>query len=395
MKTLDDLLATPVRGQRVLVRSILNAPIDNGRIVDDTRIRASVPVIKALSDAGARVVVAAHLGRPKGTVVPELSLRPVAQRLSELLDRDVAFATDTVGESAHATVKALADGDVALLENVRFEAAETSKDDKVRAAHAQQLAELADSYVLDALGDAHRKQASVYDVVPLLPHYAGWLLAGELDVLKELTSSPKSPYVVVLGGAKVSDKLAVLHALLPNVDRLLVGGGMCYTFLKAAGHQIGGSLVEDEMVDDCRQMLATYGERIVLPVDVVVADRIADDVETRVVPADAIPADQKGLDIGPLTIGKFTEIISTARTVFWNGPLGVFEFSPFVTGTKDIGQAIADCPGVTVVGGGDSAAAVRQLGLDESAYTHISTGGGASLEILEGKTLPGVAALEA
>jgi len=394
VKNLDDLLKDGVAGRRVLVRSDLNVPLDGDRITDDGRIRASLPVLDRLRDAGARVVVCAHLGRPKGAPDPRYTLRPVATRLAELLGAPVRFATDTVGQDAQAAVAGLADGGVALLENVRFEPGETSKDEAERTALAARYAALADAYVDDAFGAVHRRHASVYDVALVLPAYAGDLVLREVSVLRELAGGPATPYVVVLGGAKVSEKLAVITALLPQVDSLLVGGGMCFTFLASQGHEVGGSLLEPEMVDTCRELLARAGDRIVLPADVVVAAEIAADAPTEIVPADAIPAGQKGLDVGPATVARFAEVIETARTVFWNGPMGVFELPPFAAGTKGVATAVAECAGFTVVGGGDSAAAVRQLGLDEAAFDHISTGGGASLEYLEGKTLPGIAVLE-
>jgi len=393
VKTLDDLISEGVAGRRVLVRADLNVPLDGSTITDDGRIRAVLPTLTTLRDNGARVVVMSHLGRPKGAPDPKYSLAPVAARLSELLGGPVAFASDTVGESARSTVDGLADGAVALLENLRFNAGETSKDDAERGAFAAQLAALGQSYVDDAFGAVHRKHASVYDVPKLLPHYAGGLVLRELEVLSKLTGDPARPYVVVLGGSKVSDKLAVIKALLPKVDALLVGGGMCFTFLKAQGHGVGDSLLEDDQLDNCRELLASG--KIVLPSDIVVADRFAADADTRTVAGDAIPDGWKGLDIGPATVSAFADVVSTAKTVFWNGPMGVFELAPFAAGTRGVAEAITKVDGFTVVGGGDSAAAVRQLGLDESAFGHISTGGGASLEYLEGKPLPGVEALEA
>jgi phosphoglycerate kinase len=398
VKTLDDLLATGVKGKRVLVRADLNVPLDRGgdtpRITDDGRIRAVLPTIVALSDAGARVIVCSHLGRPKGEPDPKYVLAPVAERLSELLGAPVAYATDTVGPSAMDAVSDIDDGGVALLENLRFNAGETSKDEAERREFAGLLAAYADAYVDDAFGAVHRKHASVYDVAALLPHYAGGLVATELDVLTRLTESPERPYVVVLGGSKVSDKLAVIQALLPTTDKLLIGGGMCFTFLKAQGHEVGKSLLEDDMVDTCKDLLAQAAGKIVLPTDIVVATEISDDATATVVAADAIPADQLGLDIGPDTVAAFSEALSGAKTVFWNGPMGVFEKKPFAAGTRGVAESITKVEGFTVVGGGDSAAAVRQLGLDETAFGHISTGGGASLEFLEGKALPGVKALE-
>jgi len=395
MRSVDDLLAEGVSGRRVLLRADLNVPVDKttGAITDDGRIRASLPTLQALRDAGARVIVTAHLGRPKGAPDPQFSLAPVAARLSELLGAPVPLAADVAGGDASAKAAALADGDVLLVENVRFEAAETSKDDAQRGELADRLAALADVYVDDAFGAVHRKHASVFDVAERLPHYAGRLVARELDVLTRLTTDPERPYVVVLGGSKVSDKLAVIEALLPKVDRLLIGGGMCFTFLAAQGHGVGTSLLEADQVDTCRRLLAEAGEKIVLPVDVVCADRFAADAETSVTPADAIPDDLMGLDVGPLTVDLFTAELAEARTVFWNGPMGVFELAPFQEGTRGVAAAVGAVEGLSVVGGGDSAAAVRQLGLDEQSYGHISTGGGASLEYLEGRELPGLAVL--
>ena len=389
-----------VRGQRVLVRSDLNVPLDGTVITDDGRIRASVPTIQALADAGARVVVTAHLGRPDGAPDPKYSLSPVAARLGELLGRPVAFATDTVGESARSTVAGLADGDVAVLENVRFNAGETSKDEAVRGAFADQLAALADAFVSDGFGVVHRKQASVYDVALRLPHAMGGLVAAEVDVLRRLTVDPERPYVVVLGGSKVSDKLGVIDNLLGKADKLLIGGGMVFTFLKAQGHEVGKSLLEADQLDTCRDYLARAteaGVQILLPSDIVVdtafpgGDRTP---EPRVVAADAIPEDALGLDIGPESGKAFAAALADARTVFWNGPMGVFEVDAFADGTRAVAQALTEVDGLSVVGGGDSAAAVRTLGFDEAAFGHISTGGGASLEFLEGKELPGIAVLE-
>jgi phosphoglycerate kinase len=395
MRSLDELLAEGVAGRRVLLRADLNVPLDKstGAITDDGRIRASLPTLQALRDGGARVVVAAHLGRPKGTPDPAYSLAPVAARLGELLRIEVPLAADVAGDDARAKSAALGDGQVLLLENVRFEAAETSKDDAERGELADRLAALADVYVDDAFGAVHRKHASVYDVAQRLPHAVGRLVQREVEVLTRLTADPDRPYVVVLGGSKVSDKLAVIEALLPKVDRLLVGGGMCFTFLAAQGHGVGGSLLEADQVDTCRRLLAEAGERIVLPVDVVCAADVTADAETRVVDSGAIPEGMKGLDVGPRTVELFGAELAEARTVFWNGPMGVFELAPFQEGTRGVARAIAAVDGLSVVGGGDSAAAVRQLGLDESAYGHISTGGGASLEYLEGRELPGLAVL--
>jgi len=373
-----------VSGKRVLVRSDLNVPLDGETITDDGRIRASVPQIRALLDAGADVVVCAHLGRPKGAPDPKYSLRPVAARLGELLDREVEFVEEPDGTPKTG---------LALLENVRFHPGETSKDDAERGAYADVLAGLADAYVDDAFGAVHRKHASVFDVAQRLPHAAGQLVERELEVLRHLTESPQRPYVVVLGGSKVSDKLAVIDNLLPTVDRLLVGGGMCFTFLASLGHEVGDSLLEKDQIDACRRLLGSG--KLVLPKDVVVAADISDDAETQVVGVDAIPAGRKGLDIGPQSVELFARELTGARTVFWNGPMGVFEVSPFAAGTKGVAEAIAALdPALTVVGGGDSAAAVRRLDVGEERFGHISTGGGASLEYLEGKSLPGLAALE-
>ncbi|HEX5089678.1 MAG TPA: phosphoglycerate kinase [Nocardioides sp.] len=389
-----------VAGKRVLVRSDLNVPLDGTRITDDGRIRASVPTISALADAGARVVVTAHLGRPKGEPEDRYSLRPVAERLGELLGREVAFATDTVGESARETVAGLEDGQVAVLENVRFNAGETSKDDAERGEFADRLASLADAFVSDGFGVVHRKQASVYDVAQRLPHAMGGLVATELAVMKRLTEEPERPYVVVLGGSKVSDKLGVIDNLLGQADTLLIGGGMVFTFLKAQGLEVGKSLLEEDQLDACRGYLRRAeesGVRIVLPTDIVVdtafpsADR---EPEPRVVPADAIPADALGLDIGPESARAFADEVAAARTVFWNGPMGVFETPAFAEGTRAVAEALTRVDGLSVVGGGDSAAAVRTLGFDEAAFGHISTGGGASLEYLEGQELPGIAVLQ-
>jgi phosphoglycerate kinase len=394
MKSLDDLLAEGVSGRRVLVRADLNVPMDAGTITDDGRIRAVLPTLRELTQAGARVVACSHLGRPKGAPDPKYTLAPVATRLGELLGSPVAFASDTVGPSAVSTVDALEPGQVTVLENLRFNEGETSKDDDVRGGFAEALAGLGDSYVDDAFGAVHRKHASVYDVARLLPHYAGRLVLREVEVLRKLTEEPERPYVVVLGGAKVSDKLAVIESLLPKVDRLLIGGGMCFTFLKAQGHEVGKSLLEDAMLDTCRDLLDRASGRIALPTDVVAADKFAADASADTVAADAIPADRLGLDIGPESVAAFSSALSDARTVFWNGPMGVFELAPFAAGTRGVAEAIAKVDGFTVVGGGDSAAAIRVLGIDESAFGHISTGGGASLEYLEGKDLPGLVALE-
>jgi phosphoglycerate kinase len=396
MKTVDDL--GPLRGRRVLVRSDLNVPLDGGTITDDGRIRASAPTLADLADRGARVIVCCHLGRPKGAREERYSLAPVAARLGEVLGRDVAFATDTVGESARAVVDGLGDGEVALLENLRFNKGETAKDDVERGAFADELAGLAEFYVGDGFGAVHRKHASVYDVPRRLPHAAGALVLAEIKVLRRLIHDPERPYVVVLGGSKVSDKLGVIDNLLGSVDRLLIGGGMVFTFLKAQGHEVGKSLLEEDQLDAVRgyvEQAAAKGVELVLPVDIVAATAFAADAEHDIVDVADFPADRIGLDIGPKSSALFADKLRDARTVFWNGPMGVFEMAPFAAGTRAIAQAITEVDGLTVVGGGDSAAAVRQLGFDEKAFGHISTGGGASLELLEGKELPGLSALEA
>ncbi len=402
MRSVDDI---EVAGRRVLLRSDLNVPLDlkgSGAITDDLRIRASLPVIRKLADRGARVVVLAHLGRPKGDdfaarAAGGPSLAPVASRLGELLGKPVVFATDLIGPSAEATVHGLDDGDVALLENVRFEPAETAKDDSQRSRLAAKLATFGDVYVGDGFGAVHRKHASVYDLPLLLPHAAGDLVLAEVAVLRRLTENPARPYVVILGGSKVSDKLGVIGNLLGLADRLLIGGGMGYTFLAALGYEVGNSLLEADQIESVRGVLAEAerrGVEIVLPTDLVVATHFAPDAQSAVVPADAIPADREGVDIGPDTRALFAAKLIDARTVFWNGPLGVFEFPAFAAGTRAVAEELTKVDGLTVVGGGDSAAAVRSFGLAEDAFGHISTGGGASLEYLEGKTLPGLVALE-
>ena len=386
-----------LRGKRILVRSDLNVPMDGSTITDDGRIRASVPTLTRLRDAGARVVVCAHLGRPKGAPDPRYSLAPVGARLAELLEAPVAVACDTVGSDAHRAVEQAGDGDVVLLENLRFNPGETSKDDAERGAFADQLAALADGFVSDGFGVVHRKQASVYDVAQRLPHAAGGLVITEVDVLRKLTVAPQRPYVVVLGGSKVSDKLGVIENLLGTADRILVGGGMVFTFLAAQGHEVGASLLERDQLDTVRGYLATAEQRgveIVLPTDVVAAEAFAADAAHDVAPVDAIPADRMGLDIGPASSAAFAAKLKDAATVFWNGPMGVFEMAPYREGTRAVAQALLDGNAFTVVGGGDSAAAVRALGFDEDAFGHISTGGGASLEYLEGRTLPGLSVLE-
>lgn len=403
MKTIDELLAEGVKGKRVFVRADLNVPLAEGTITDDGRIRAVQPTIAKLAEAGARVIVASHLGRPKGAgVEPAFSLAPAAARLGELLGTDVAFATDTVGASAKETVAALTDGQVAVIENLRFNAGETSKDDAERGAFADRLAELADVYVGDGFGAVHRGHASVFDLPARLPHGAGYLIATEVGVLKKLTAEVERPYVVVLGGAKVSDKLAVIDELLGKADRILIGGGMAYTFLYAKGYEVGISLLQKdqvEVVKEYMQRAEDTGVELVLPVDVLVSAEFPDlkgktPATFETVDADKIPADKEGLDIGPRTRELYASKIADAKTVFWNGPVGVFEHPDYAGGTSAIAQALLDSSAFTVVGGGDSAAAVRILGFDENAFGHISTGGGASLEYLEGKTLPGLAALE-
>ncbi|MEV6716066.1 phosphoglycerate kinase [Lentzea sp. NPDC051208] len=396
MKTLSDLLAEGVAGRRVLVRADLNVPLDGDKITDDGRVRASVPTIKALADAGARVIVTAHLGRPKGEPDPEFSLAPAAARLGELLGTEVALASDLVGPSATTVVGALTDGGVVMLENVRFDARETSKDDAERAALADELASFADAFVSDGFGVVHRKQASVYDVAQKLPAYVGGLVEAELKVLKKLTDDLERPYVVVLGGAKVSDKLGVIANLLAKVDRLLIGGGMAYTFLKAQGHEVGTSLLQSDQLDQVKGFLAEAEKRgveLVLPVDVLVTAEFGN-VEHDVVGTGSIPADKMGLDIGPKSRELFASKLADAKTVFWNGPMGVFEIETYAGGTRAVAEALVKSDAFTVVGGGDSAAAVRALGLPEDGFSHISTGGGASLEFLEGKELPGISVLE-
>jgi phosphoglycerate kinase len=403
MKTIDDLIGEgQVAGKRVFVRADLNVPLAGDTITDDGRIRAAVPTITRLAEAGARVIVASHLGRPKGAPEPQFSLAPVARRLGELLGKDVTFAADTVGDSARAAVAGLADGQVALLENLRFNAGETAKDDAERGAFADELASLADTYVGDGFGAVHRKHASVYDLPARLPHAAGGLIATEVGVLRKLTDEVARPYAVVLGGSKVSDKLGVIDHLLEKADRILVGGGMVFTFLKAQGHEVGRSLLQEDQIPAVLEYLErakAKGVEFVLPVDVVGAAEFPDlKAKTPTSPVtaavDAIPADLIGLDIGPESRKLFAAKLADAATVFWNGPMGVFEHPDYADGTRAVAQGLIDSDAFTVVGGGDSAAAVRILGFDENAFGHISTGGGASLEYLEGKTLPGLAALE-
>ncbi|WP_405147291.1 phosphoglycerate kinase [Nocardia salmonicida] len=401
VQTLQDLLTEGVEGRGVLVRSDLNVPLDdNGQITDPGRIIASVPTIQALVDAGAKVVVMAHLGRPKGEPEAKFSLAPVAAKLAELLGRNVQLAGDVVGYDALSRSEGLTDGDVLLLENVRFDPRETSKDDSERAKLAAAFVELVGddgAFVSDGFGVVHRKQASVYDVAQVLPHYAGTLVAAEVEVLRKLTEDPARPYAVVLGGSKVSDKLAVIEALAPKVDTLVIGGGMCFTFLAAQGLPVGGSLLQTEMIDTCKSLLERFGDVLHLPVDIVVADKFAADADAKTVASTEIPDGWLGLDIGPESVSRFSALLTEAKTVFWNGPMGVFEFDAFAAGTRGVAEAIVTATSkgaFTVVGGGDSAAAVRSLGLPDDGFSHISTGGGASLEYLEGKELPGISVLE-
>ncbi|MAU80734.1 MAG: phosphoglycerate kinase [Gordonia sp.] len=398
--TLKDLLEEGVSGRGVLVRSDFNVPLDGTTITDPGRILASLPTLSALVDAGAKVIITAHLGRPKGEPDPKFSLAPVAERLGAELGRNVQLAGDVVGTDALARAEGLTDGDVLLLENVRFDPRETSKDETEREALAKALVELVGddgAFVSDGFGVVHRKQASVYDVAKLLPHYAGKLVAAEVDVLSKLTHEVARPYAVVLGGSKVSDKLGVIEALAPKVDTLVIGGGMAFTFLAAQGHSVGSSLLQEDQIDTCKGLLEQFGDVIRLPVDVVVADKFAADAEAKTVSVAEIPEGWMGLDIGPESVKRFTAVLSGAETVFWNGPSGVFEFEKFASGTRGVAEAIAATTkggAFTVVGGGDSAAAVRTLGLPDSDFSHISTGGGASLEYLEGKELPGLKVLE-
>lgn len=400
VKTVKDLINEGIEGRYVLVRSDFNVPLKDGVITDPGRIDASLPTLSALVDAGAKVVVMAHLGRPKGEVKSDFSLAPVAEALSERLEQYVALAGDVSGEDAHERANGLTEGDVLLLENVRFDPRETSKDEAERAEFAAELAALVPdgAFVTDGFGVVHRAQASVFDVAKKLPHYAGNLVQAELEVLRKVAETPEKPYTVVLGGSKVSDKLGVIEALAPKVDSLVIGGGMCFTFLAAKGYAVGASLLQEEMIDTCKDLLDRYGDKIVLPTDVVVADKFAADAENKVVDATEIPEGWMGLDIGPASAEAFGKVLAESKTVFWNGPMGVFEMNAFAAGTREVAQAIIDATTnngcFSVVGGGDSAAAVRTLGLNEEGFSHISTGGGASLEFLEGKTLPGVSVLE-
>ena len=394
---MPDLSTIDVAGKRVFLRCDLNVPLKEGVIKDDGRIKASLPTIQALLEKGASLVIAAHLGRPKGEPKPELSLAPVAKRLSELLGREVKFTGQVTGPAVTAAAQSLQAGEILLLENIRFSAAETSKEESERATFAEELSQLADVYVGDGFGAVHRKHASVFDLPKLLPHAAGKLVAAEVEVLKKLTQNPERPYGVVLGGAKVSDKLGVIENLLGKVDVLAIGGGMVFTFLKAQGKEIGTSLVEAEMLDVVTGLIATAkknGVKLLLPTDIVVAPTFSADATPTLVSADAIPADQMGLDIGPVSAAAFAAEILKCKTLFWNGPMGVFEFPNFAAGTRVVAQALTEVSGISVVGGGDSAAAVRALGFADSQFGYISTGGGASLEYLEGKELPGLTALE-
>ena len=394
MSSLDDL---DVKGKRVFLRCDLNVPLKGGVITDDGRIRASLPTMSALLEKGASLVIAAHLGRPKGEAKAELSLAPIAERLSQLLERPVKFIGEVIGESVQEAADALQPGEILLLENIRFISAETSKDETERSAFADLLAKLADVYVGDGFGAVHRKHASVFDLPRLLPHAAGTLVAAEVEVLKKLTNNPARPFGVILGGSKVSDKLGVISNLLGKVDLMAIGGGMVFTFLAAQGKEIGSSLVEAEMLETVRNLISEAHEKgvqLLLPTDIVVAPTFAADSPATIVASDAIPADQMGLDIGPKSAQAFAEAIRGCQTVFWNGPMGVFEFPAFAAGTKVVAQALTEVGGISVVGGGDSAAAVRALGFNDNQFGYISTGGGASLEYLEGKELPGLTALD-
>ena len=399
LRTLDSLGS--LEGKRVIVRCDLNVPLKDGEITDDGRVRASLATLQALVDQGAKVIVISHLGRPKGEPMPEYSLAPAVKRLGELLGQDVKLADDTVGESAKALVDSLENGDVIVLENLRFNPGETSKDEAERTAFAEQLAAFADAYVSDGFGVVHRKQASVYDLAKLLPSAAGTLVANEVEKLGRVVTDPERPFTVVLGGSKVSDKLGVIENLLPRVDRLIIGGGMLFTFLAAQGHKVGKSLLEADQIETVKHYIdeaQKLGVTLMLPTDIVVADKFAADADHEVVPANAIEsskfgADAIGLDIGPDTADAYAEAIRTSKTVFWNGPMGVFEFPAFASGTQAVAQALTEVDGLSVVGGGDSAAAVRTLGFADDEFGHVSTGGGASLELIEGKRLPGLEVL--
>ena len=398
MKSIEEL--GDLQGKRVVIRCDLNVPLDGETITDDGRIRASLPTLNALREAGAKVVVLAHLGRPKGQVNPKYSLAPAAKRMSELLGVEVELAEDVVGPSAQALVDGMSAGDVVMLENVRYEPGEESKDEAEREALAAKYAAFGDVFVSDGFGVVHRKQASVYDLAKKLPNAAGKLVYNEMQVMKQLTEDPARPYVVVLGGSKVADKLGVIDNLLQLADVLVVGGGMAYTFLKAQGHEVGTSLLDEANIETCRKYLEqaeAAGKQLLVPVDTVVTPSFPTGEgphEKAVVDSDKIPADQMGLDIGPKTAELYAEAIKAAKTVFWNGPMGVFEVADFADGTRAVAEALTQVDGLSVVGGGDSASAVRNLGFDDDQFGHISTGGGASLELLEGKTLPGIAVLE-
>lgn len=400
VQTLDDLLAEGVAGRTVLVRSDLNVPLKDGVITDPGRITASLPTLKALLGGGARVIVSAHLGRPKGEPNPAYSLAPVAEELSNQLGQFVQIAEDVTGPDAVERARGLNDGDILLLQNVRYDARETSKDEAERQSLAAEYKALTGdngAFVSDGFGVVHRKQASVYDIAKLLPAYAGKLVEHEVTTLSQLVENPARPYAVVLGGSKVSDKLGVIESLAPKADTLVIGGGMCFTFLKAQGYEVGTSLLEEDMVDTCKELLEKYGDVIALPVDIVVADKFDKDADSKTVAADEIPDGWMGLDVGSKSVEKFAGRLAEAKSIFWNGPAGVFEFEKFSSGTRGVAEAIitATANGAfSVVGGGDSAAAVRTLGLDENGFSHISTGGGASLELLEGKDLPGIAVLQ-
>lgn len=402
-KTLDDLIAEGVESRHVLVRSDFNVPLDEeGNITDSGRITASLPTIKALVEGGAKIILSAHLGRPKGEVNEKYSLAPVAEALSEALGQYVALAGDVTGEDAHERANGLNDGDVMLIENVRFDARETSKDEAERGAFADELAALAadnGAFVSDGFGVVHRAQASVYDVAKRLPAFAGKLVQKEVETLAAVAEKPEHPYVVVLGGAKVSDKLGVIEALADKADKVIIGGGMCYTLLAAKGYNVQNSLLQEDQIDNCKDLLERFGDKLVLPVDLIAATEFNADAENKVVALDGIPEGWMSLDIGPESVKVFDEVIASSKTVFWNGPMGVFEMEAFSKGTEGVAKSIISATenngSFTVVGGGDSAASVRLLGLNEEGFSHISTGGGASLEFLEGKELPGVSVLQA
>lgn len=401
MKTLQQLLDEGVEDRHILVRSDFNVPLDEGgNITDAGRIDASLPTLKALLEGGAKVIVMAHLGRPKGEVNPKFSLKPVAEALSERLGQFVALAGDVSGEDAHERANGLTGGEILLLENVRFDPRETSKDEAERTEFAAELVALAadnGAFVSDGFGVVHRAQTSVYDVAKKLPAYAGYLVEKEVKTLSKVKDAPDHPYVVVLGGSKVSDKLGVIEALAAKADKVIIGGGMCYTFLAAQGYNVQNSLLQEDMIETCKDLIGRFGDKLLLPEDLIAASEFAKDAEKQTVAADAIPEGWMSLDIGPKTAARYGEALKSSKTVFWNGPMGVFEFPAFASGTKAVAEAMIaatkDNGSFTVVGGGDSAASVRILGLDEAGFSHISTGGGASLELIEGKELPGVAVL--